>query len=501
MPATQTDLAIAEFVADCYADPLKFVMAAYPWGEPGPLEREVGPDTWQREFLQWLGEEVAARQFDGHTAVAPIRGCTSSGHGIGKSVIVAMVLDWIMSTRPHAQGTITANTITQLQTKTWAAVRRWTKMCLTGHWFEINGERMYHKSYPESWFCALQNSKKENSEAFAGQHAKDSTSFYLFDEASAIDDIIWEVAEGGMTDGEPIILAFGNPTRSTGKFHQAAFGKDRNFWHTVIIDARESRFTNKQTLQQWADQHGEDSDFFRVRVRGVPPKASDLQFIDSERVFNAQQREVFVFDDQPLVAGLDISRGGADNCVLRFRRGFDARTIPPIRIPGEQARDSMRLVTVAADVLDRTFDGRKVAMLFVDGTGIGGPIADRLKQLGHKNVVEVQFGAESPNQKCANMRAFMWYQLRDWLAGGAIDADPQLEQDLTGPGYFHDKRDRIVLESKEQMKARNIASPDDGDALALTFAAPVTIKSPGQSHAKKRQDFGGRSVTNHDWMA
>lgn len=140
----------------------------------------------------------------------------------------------------------------------------------------------------------------------------------------------------------------------------------------------------------------------------------------------------------------------------------------------------MKLVTIAADVLGRTFDGRKVHTMFVDATGgsIGGPVADRLRQLGHANVIDVQFGGESPDVKYANMRAYMWGKLRDWLARGAIDKTSALETDLTAPGYFHDKRDRLLLESKEQMKKRGVDSPDDGDALALTFAQTIAPAKP-----------------------
>ena len=106
-------------------------------------------------------------------------------------------------------------------------------------------------------------------------------------------------------------------------------------------------------------------------------------------------------------------------------------------------------------------------------TGIGGPIVDRLRQLGHTNVMEVQFGGRAPKRKYANMRPYMWGQMRDWLGHGCIDDDARLEQDVTGPDYQHDKHDRIVLEAKERMKKRGLDSPDDGDALALTFATPV----------------------------
>jgi hypothetical protein len=480
---TEADFALAHLVADCYADPFGFVLACYPWGQPGtPLEHHQGPDVWQEAFLCELGAEVAARGFDGHTPVLPIRRGVSSGHGIGKSAMAAWLVDWIMSTRPHCQGTITANTFTQLETKTWAAIQRWTKLCLTGRWFTVTSNRMFHPNYKESWFCAPQSSKEENSEAFAGQHAADSTSFYLFDESSAIPDKIFEVAEGGLTDGEPMIFQFGNPTRSSGAFHRACFGAGREQWHPVIVDARTSKLTNQQQITEWIAEYGEDSDFVRVRVRGVPPKASDLQYIDSARVFGAQQRPPLAFPDDPLLCGLDVARGGDDECVFVFRRGADARSIPAIRVPGEQMRDSMRLVTLAADICGREYGGRKVDMLFVDGTGIGGPIVDRLRQLGHRNVTEVQFGAEPPDRKFLNMRAYMWGQMRAWLDHGAIAVSPRLEQDLTAPGYHHDKQDRLVLESKEHLKARGVASPDEADALGLTFAAAVkpkrTVASP-----------------------
>jgi hypothetical protein len=473
--ATDYERLLHEAVADYYADPLGFVLAMYPWGEPGPLEAHAGPDVWQREELSALGEAVRARAFDGHTAVAPIRVAVSSGHGIGKSVFVAFVVDWIMSTRPHAQGTITANTITQLSTKTWSAIQRWTKLCKTGHWFELNADRMYRLGYKDSWFCAPQSSKDENSEAFAGQHAADSTSFYLFDEASAIPEGIYEVAEGGLTDGEPMFFLFGNPTRNTGTFHQAAFGAMRHRWHTRIIDSRTSKFTNKDQIAEWQADYGEDSDFFRVRVLGLPPRASDAQFIDQQRVLDAQKRAVLELPDTPLVAGCDLAWGGGDDNVIRFRRGMDGRSIKPIRIKGEFTRDPSVLTTRLADVLTQTYDGRKVSMLFLDSAGIAGPIAQRLRAMGHRNVQEVNFGADAPDDKHRFMRDFMWARLKDWLLTAAIDADPRLESDLTGPGVRPDTRQRVWLESKESMKKRGVDSPDDGDALALTFAAAVAM--------------------------
>ncbi len=81
MPRAQVnvDLELAGEIANYYADPLGFVLFAYPWGEPGVLRDATGPDTWQRETLIAVGEQVRARAFDGVDPVAPIRMAATSG--------------------------------------------------------------------------------------------------------------------------------------------------------------------------------------------------------------------------------------------------------------------------------------------------------------------------------------------------------------------------------------------------------------------------------------
>lgn len=476
MPRSQAqpvDLELADEISKYYTDPLGFVIFAYPWGEPGPLEGFAGPDKWQADFLRDLGSEVKRRAFNGRDPVEPIRMAISSGHGIGKTTLVAWIVNWIMSTRPHAQGTISANTFTQLETKTWAQIDRWTRLCITAHWFRISGGSLYYAASPKTWFCNPQSCKEENSEAFAGQHAVTSTSFYVFDEASAISDKIYEVAEGGLTDGEPMIFLMGNATRSNGKFHRVTFGSERERWNQRSIDSRECALTNKIQIAQWVQDYGEDSDFVRVRVKGLPPRASDLQYIDSDRVYDAQKREPQCLPDDPIICGVDVARGGSAANVIRFRKGFDARTIPAIRIPGEQTRDSTVMVDKLAAILADRRPDRYVSMMFVD-SAFGGPIVNRLHQLGYRDrVQEVSFGSASPDLHYANMRSFMWGKSRDWLLLGAIDNSPTLETDLTGPGYHHNARDQVVLESKEDMQKRGLASPDEADALVLTHARPV----------------------------
>ena len=225
---------------------------------------------------------------------------------------------------------------------------------------------------------------------------------------------------------------------------------------------------------------------------GIPPRASDLQYIDSDRIFAAQNREASHFKDDALVVGLDVARGGKANSVFRFRRGLDARSIPPIRISGEESRDSMVLVTKLLHVMNTAYNGVKPAAAFVD-SGFGGPIVDRCHQLGHKNVIEVRFGAACPDPvHYANMRAWMWSRVREFLLHGAIDKDTRLATDLAGPLVKMDKQDRICLESKEEMEKRGLDSPDDGDALALTFAHPVLPPEEQLEEEESENIYGDR---------
>jgi len=476
--ATQTlshvnaDLELAKALSDYYADPLGFVLFAFPWGK-GSLDGHEGPDTWQAEFLDQVGQEVRKRGFDGQTPVMPIRISTASGHGIGKSTIVAWLFWWILATRPHSQVTVTANTFTQLQSKTWASIQRWGALSIASHWFQIGSQRAYHKDHQASWFGSAQTCREENSEAFAGQHAANSTSAYLFDEASAVPDRIFEVAEGGLTDGEPMEFLFGNPTRSSGKFYRATFGSERERWITRSIDSRSCKFTNKVQIQEWIDDYGEDSDFVRVRVLGLPPRASELQFIDNDRIRGAMQRQIGTLPDEPLVAGFDVSGGGAAWNVIRFRRGLDGRPKPPIRVSGEKGRDRSVLIALCAEILRDPRPEHKVTAMFVD-SAFGAPIVERLHTLGFRNVHEVNFGGESPDSHQANMRAYMWAKCKDWLVHGSLPHDDDnLALQLAVPGYHINKSNKLVIESKENIQKRGEASPDDADALALTFARSV----------------------------
>lgn len=513
---TELDAALATDLAQFYADPLGFVMYAFPWDTDRSLQlvelqspwRErygckFGPDAWACEFLESVGRDVTARGFDGVNAVAPIQYAVSSGHGIGKSAMAAWLGLWIMSTRPHSKGVVTANTGEQLSSKTWAGVSSWLSRCINKHWFTITtgkgAMRLTHNDYPDSWRVDAQTSREENSESFAGLHAASSTPWYLFDEASAIPAKIWEVAEGGKTDGEPMHFCFGNPTRNTGAFAEC-FGKGRHRWNTRQIDSRDVAITNKTLLNQWVADYGEDSDFVKVRVRGVFPSASSLQFIARELVDGAMGRQPLAerFIGRTCAVGVDVARFGDDESVIFTRVGRDGVGVPIKRF---RELNTMQLASKVAEHMDYITSLGMMPVVFVDGGGVGGGVVDRLRQL-NRDVVEVQFGGKADDpKKYLNKRAEMWAKAKEWLAIGCLAKDEAMATDLTSVEYQYTTADQIQLESKASMKARGLASPDAGDALALTFAYPVPEhqvprESGGACNTGNRREYDPYSNLN-----
>lgn len=504
------DLEIADAAASYYADPLGFVKFAFPWREEGSeLQNYDGPDDWQVTELQEIGAQVVDRNFDGVNPVLPIQRATASGHGIGKSALTSWLILWLMSTRPRCRGTVTANTSDQLKTKTWGELAKWKELCITGHWFIYHNSKgnmnLRHVSNPEKWRCDAYTCREENSEAFAGQHAIDSTSFYIFDEASNVPAKIWEVAEGGLTDGEPMFFVYGNGTRNHGRFFDC-FNRQKHLWVRKQIDSRTCKFPNKALHALWIKVWGIDSDYVRVRIRGMFPRAGDMQFIPSDVVAECMRVDPIYIDDDPLIMGIDVARGGEDRNVIVYRKGRDAKSWPTYIIPGEKTRDSMRLVSKITDLCNpqaaRTYKGIPMIpdAIFVDETGLGGPIVDRLRQLG-LSVFGVNFGS-SPFDKQHHCRRVdeMWFRMREWLiAGGSIKDHPELEMDLTARGFTHNASDQLVLEKKDDMKKRGLASPDWGDALALTFALNVAKleRDPRTGRVTGNQ---GSAATDYDPM-
>lgn len=493
-----SDAALADAMAECYDDPLRHVMLSYPWKTDLSLqlvklspeyrdrfngEFEYGPDLWQCKFLDELGQEVRKRKFDGKTSVEPIRFATVSGHEIGKTMLVAQIIKWIMDTRPFAKGSVTATTDEQLRTKTWAELGKWHYMSLTKHWFKYTtgrGSMTLSHVNPEwsgIWRVDAKTAREEKSESFAGQHAPNSTSFYIFDEASGVPNKPFEVREGGLTSGEPMVFDFGNGTRNSGQFFENCMGREAKRYIVRSIDSRTVAITNKAKIAQDAELWGEDSDRFRVRWRGLFPVLGNAQFIASDMVQEAMAREAVRDKFAALAIGVDVARFGNDESVIWPRIGHDARSFEPERHSG---LDTVQLAGKVAQMVQRFRAlGYRDAHIFVDGTGVGGGVVDQLRAQQF-NVHEIQFGGKPIDSNSYRFKSDeIWGRMRDALKAGL--ALPQrgsrigddLFEQLTQREYGHTLKGQIHLETKADMKDRGVPSPDLADALALTFAHDI----------------------------
>ena len=489
------DEILSDEIGKFWNDPLGYVMYVFPWDTESAIQLvklpekyrarfpgcEHGPDEWACDFLEEWGHEIRARDFDGHNPVGAIKFATVSGHEIGKSTMVAWIVKFILDTRPHSRGSITATTDEQLRTKTWAEVGKWHHLSLTEHWFDYNSSRGNMTLVAQSdpmWRADARTSRKGGSESFQGQHAPKGTSFYVFDEASGIEEqMVFDVREGGLTSGEPMVFDFGNGTRSSGAFYEECIGT-RAGYIVRSIDSRDVAMTNKEAIATFlADRCGgdEDNDRFRVRVRGLFPATGTVQFIPAILATQAQEADDVEDSYHPLVLGVDVARKGMDSSVIYPRRGRDARSFEPTVVPSYDTVDLLREIVRVFNYFASL--GTRPAMIFVDEGNTGGAVIDLLRNAGYP-VHGVIFGATAHDKIRYRYRVDeIWGKTRDWLeAGGRLPAresvyGDRIWTDATSREFGYGKGgDQMRLETKDELRKRGLPSPDFWDALACTFA-------------------------------
>jgi hypothetical protein len=480
-------------------NPLAFVLYTFPWGKAGtPLEHFSGPRKWQREVLTELTEHI--KQNNGKVDFDTFRMATSSGRGIGKSALVSWLVIWMMTTRIGSTTIVSANSEAQLRSVTWAEITKWLSMSMNTHWFEVSATRVM----PAKWLTELVERdlklgtrywgvegrlwSAENPDSYAGVH-NFSGVMLVFDEASGIEDSIWSVAAGFFTENTPnrFWLAFSNPRRNSGYFYES-FHSKREFWKNKIVDARTVEGTDKAVYQQIIDEYGADSAQAHVEVFGEFPSASDDQFIGSDIVDEAMIRDKYKDLSAPIILGVDPARFGADSTVIAVRQGRDI-----IAIKRYKGDDTMETVGRIIECMEEY----KPVLVNIDEGGLGAGVVDRMKEQRYK-VKGVNFANKSKNMMMyGNKRAEMWGDMREWLRSASIPKDRTLKTDLISPLMKPDSKGAIFLESKKDMKARGLASPDAADAIALTFAYPVAHRE----YVDKRpiRSYSQQGIVN-SWM-
>jgi hypothetical protein len=446
-------------------DPYKFVLYAFPWGRGELAGQSIQP--WQKKILCDLRDGLIDLKIAFQLAIA-------SGNGIGKSALIAWLILWALCTCVDTRVVVTAGTESQLKNKTWPELGVWHRRCICGHWFRFEATSLHSvcAGHERSWRADMIAWNKARPESFAGLHNKGNRILMVFDEASQIDDVIWDTAAGALTDDntEIIWIVCGNPTRTSGEFYEA-FNQKRQFWNGQQIDSRLVEIVNKDQISKWLEECGgdEDNDWFRVHVRGLFPKSGELQFIPAHLVDAARNRKLgeHQFSFAPVILSLDNAWWGDDEIVIYLRQGLMSKMLMAISKNDDD--------TYIAGQLARFENEYKADAVFID-QGYGTGVYSCGKYLGRTWIL-VPFGGAPNNPLYLNKRAEMYGLMRDWLKeGGSLPDDVKICEELKGPEGIIDLKGKIKLESKDDMRKRGLTSPNRADALAITFAYPVHAK-------------------------
>jgi hypothetical protein len=327
-------------------------------------------------------------------------------------------------------------------------------------------------------------------ERFQGHHSDHL--LLVVDEASGVDERIFQAAEGFLTAEGAKVLMIGNPTQVGGTFHRS-FTTERARWHQIHIGVEDSpNYTGEKVpalvarampYPEWAEETrqawGEESPMYQVRVLGNFPATGEDTVIGLGAVEEAQRRELREAGD--VIIGCDVARYGDDETVIAQRIGQVIRIVEHFH--GKPTTHTASRVAHWA-----TESGAK--QIVVDDTGVGGGVTDQLRAEGFKVVAYNAGVAAKRPTKFPNRRSEQWFEAAAQMEDIDLDPDEQLAADLTAPRYSYDLKMRQVVEKKDETKKRLGRSPDRADAVLLTLSAG----GPGADwldYMKAEAQFGG----------
>lgn len=426
------------------------------------------------EMEPWSKQAEVMRAITKYDRVA-----VRSGHKIGKSACAAALALWWYHTRPRATVVLTSTTDDQVGKILWAELTRLYQRApaiLGGEMHESHRAGLRHKDGRRIF--GLASNKGEGMAGFSGEEL-----LFIMDEASGIEDYIFDAIEGNRAGGARVIM-FGNPTQQSGRFYEA-FHDDRGFWHCVHISSEttpnvtEGRIVvpglaTREYVEEKKAEWGEASPLYQIRVAGnFPDRASDA-VIDLILVENCSKKwRRPVPEDGILEIGVDVARFGEDDTVITPRRGLFAGEslvlshMDNVRVAGEVLRFARNLRA-----------GSERPIVRVDGGGNGSGVVDILRQNRELQLIDANASQNAVSStEHSRLRDALWFNLRDWLkAGGQVPHDRKLVQELAAPTYAFDTKGRLKVESKDDIRAklRPQRSPDRADALALAVYQRTT---------------------------
>ena len=397
-----------------------------------------------------------------------------SGHGVGKTSCLAWLVLWFLCFRDDCKIPCTAPSSHQLFDLLWAEIAKWRGKMIPfyGRHIDVRSDRVFIIGHDKTRFAVARTARKEAPEALQGFHA--TNLLFLIDEASGVEDPVFEVAEGALSTPGARVLMAGNPTRTDGYFYDS-HNRNRESWIPLHFSSGDSVLVDGCFADTMAKKYGKDSNVYCVRVLGDFPESSDDVLIPLDWLTSAVDRDIAT-DTATRIAGLDVARFGDDASAIVIRQGKMV-----VHVDQWRGKDLMQTVgKVAAMFRDRDPKTR-FDRVHVDSIGMGAGVEDRLAEIGVPvmgvNVAETSAGLE----KFARLRDELWWKAREWFGKKDVRIDPkcstggedlmqQMIGELSSAKYTYTSSGKVKAEGKDERKKRGLESPNIADALCLTFA-------------------------------
>lgn len=417
----------------------------------------VAEKKWTREWFE--------QQYAGVFGKVSVR----SGHGVGKSTVMAWAALWVMSCFFPLKAGATAPTAHQLEDVLFAEVGKW--YARMPPWFRkqlvLKDMRIEVRGRPKESFLTGKTARKEQPEALQGLHQENTAVFV--DEATGVPDIVYESSEGIMTSESTRALLASNPTRTQGFFYDT-HTRVRHLWHVMSVSCLDSPRVSQAYIDHAIERYGADSNSYRVRVLGEFPRGDDDAVIPLYMIEEAIDRDVEANPDSAIIWGLDPARFGDDRTALAKRKGNIL--LEPVRWWVKQ--DLMQTTGRVVREYEETPLNERPDEIVVDVNGMGAGVVDRMRESGLPvrgvNVAQLA----SREEQFQRQYSELWWMARDWFERGdcRVPDDPAFLREIVRPTYRLLSNGKILVESKSDVKKRVLErqSPDLAEAFILTFA-------------------------------
>lgn len=418
-------------------------------GSPPEMERI---EVWQEKAL-------TALVFEKRISI-------KSGKGVGKSAFLAWSILWFICTRLEVKIPCTATSGHQLYDVLWEECKKWKdRIRLEFKPFLpliITTDRI-ELEHVEQNFATARTARREQPEALQGFHA--ANVLLVVDEASGVFEEIFKAGEGTMSTKGAITLLTGNPTRLSGFFYEC-FHSDKARWYTMTVACHDSYMVTQDYIDGMEAKYRIDSNEYRVGVLGLFPLSEGNAIVPRNFVEMAVLRDVM--DTRPIVWGLDVSRSltGDFNSLAKRQGRVKLEKNMRWRSP-----NAMHTAGIVVDEFWRTPMDLRPAEIYVDVIGVGGPVYDRLREMGLP-VKSINVTQKSYDRNYPRLMDELWFKCRDWFESMEcripIDDDDFITEVSSVQYDFTSSGQRRIVD-----KHAGGHSPDDADAFVLTFASPL----------------------------